>query len=451
MQPVDTLISARWVVPVEPEGAVLDRHAVAVSRGRVVDVLPTDQARRRYLPAVERDLPDHVLIPGLVNAHTHAAMSLFRGLADDLPLMRWLAEHIWPAEGRWVSDEFVQDGTRLAVAEMLRGGTTCFNDMYFFPEDTGRVASVLGIRAVVGLILIDVPTVWARDADEYLAKGLAVHDRFRDDPLVRTAFAPHAPYTVSDQALTRVATLAEELDVPVHMHVQETADEVRQEIERHGLRPLARLERLGLLTPRLVAVHMTQLEPAEVERVAEHGASVVHCPESNLKLASGFCPVERLLDAGVNVALGTDGAASNNDLDLLGEARTAALLGKAVAGSAAAVDAWTVLTLATLHGARALGLEDEIGSIVVGKAADLVAVDLSALETQPVYHPVSQLVYAAGRHQVSDVWVAGRHLLKDRLPTTFDEAEVRARARAWGERIAAGDRTPPAAAAGTPR
>jgi 5-methylthioadenosine/S-adenosylhomocysteine deaminase len=451
VEPVDTLISARWVVPVEPEGQVLEGHAVAVRRGRIVDLLPTEQARARYLPAVERDLPDHVLIPGLVNAHTHAAMTLFRGLADDLPLMRWLGEHIWPAESRWVSDEFVEDGTRLAVAEMLRGGTTCFNDMYFFPEDTGRVASALGIRAVVGLILIDVPTVWARDAGEYLAKGLDVHDRFRDDPLVRTAFAPHAPYTVSDEALTRVATLAEELDVPVHMHVHETAEEIRQEIGRHGVRPLARLERLGLLTPRLVAVHMTQLEPAEIEQIAEHGISVAHCPESNLKLASGFCPVERLLDAGVNVALGTDGAASNNDLDLLGEARTAALLGKAVAGSAAALDAWTALTLATLHGARALGLEDEIGSIVVGKAADLVAVDFSALETQPLYHPVSQLVYAAGRQQVSDVWVAGRHVLKDRQPTTFDEAEVRARARAWGERIAAGDRTPPAAAAGTPR
>ena len=438
--PIDTLIHARWVVPVEPPGVVLEHHAVAVHGGRIVGVLPSTEAKARFEPRVEHRLGDHALIPGLVNAHTHAAMSLFRGLADDLPLMRWLQEHVWPAEGRWVSEEFVQDGTRLAVAEMLRGGTTCFNDMYFFPADTARVASSMGIRAVVGLLVIDVPSVWARDTDEYLARAIETHDRFRGDPLVRTAFAPHAPYTVSDAALARVATLAEELDVPVHMHVHETADEVRQGVERHGVRPLARLERLGLLTYRLAAVHMTQLEPAEIESAAEHGLCVVHCPESNLKLASGFCPVQRLLDAGVPVALGTDGAASNNDLDLLGEARTAALVGKAVAGDAAAVSAWTALTMATLHGARALGIEEEVGSIVPGKAADLAAIDLSHLETEPVHHPVSQLVYAASRHQVTDVWVAGRHLLKGRLPTTFDEAELRQRTRGWGARIAAGAR-----------
>jgi 5-methylthioadenosine/S-adenosylhomocysteine deaminase len=436
VEPIDALVHARWLVPVEPAGTVLEHFAVAVRQGRIVDLLPSQAARVRYAPQAERDLPTHVLIPGLVNAHTHAAMALFRGLADDLPLMQWLSEHIWPAEARWVSEEFVQDGARLALAEMLRGGTTCFNDMYFFPEDTARAASAVGLRAVVGLILIDVPTVWARNADEYLAKGLEVHDRFRDDPLVRTAFAPHAPYTVSDQALARVATLAEELDLPVHMHVHETAEEVRQAVQGQGQRPLARLERLGLLSPRLVAVHMTQLEPGEIERVAACGTSVVHCPESNLKLASGFCPVARLLEAGVNVALGTDGAASNNDLDMLGEMRTAALLGKAVAGTAGAVAAETALAMATLHGARALGLEAEIGSLVPGKAADLVAVDLSALETQPVYHPVSQLVYAAARHQVSDVWVGGHHLLRDRVPTTFDEAAVRARTEAWRARIA---------------
>jgi len=435
MEPIDLLIHARWVVPVEPAGTVLDHFAVSVRQGRIVDLLPSAAARARYAPEVERELPTHVLVPGLVNAHTHAAMALFRGLADDLPLMQWLAGHIWPAEGRWVSEEFVQDGTRLAVAEMLRGGTTCFNDMYFFPEETARVASAIGLRTVVGLILIDVPTIWARDADEYLAKGLEAHDRLRDDPLVRTAFAPHAPYTVSDQALTRVVTLAEELDLPVHMHVHETAQEVSDAELSHGMRPIARLERLGLLSPRLAAVHMTQLEPAEIERVAACGASVVHCPESNLKLASGFCPVARLLQAGINVALGTDGAASNNDLDMIGEMRTAALLGKAVAADAAAVAAETALAMATLHGARALGLEAEIGSLVPGKAADLVAVDLSPIETQPVYHPISQLVYAAGRHQVTDVWVGGRHLLRDRVPTTFDEATVRTRAEAWRQRV----------------
>jgi 5-methylthioadenosine/S-adenosylhomocysteine deaminase len=432
---IDTLIHARWVIPVEPPGAVLEDHALAIHADRIVDLLPRAEAAQRYRALLTHELPRHAVIPGLVNAHTHAAMTLFRGLADDLPLMQWLNEHIWPAERRWVSDEFVQDGVRLAAAEMLKSGTTCFNDMYFFPEDTGQAAAAAGLRAVVGLIVIDFPTVWARDADEYLAKGIAVHDRFRDEPLVTTAFAPHAPYTVADGPLERIAVLAEELDIPVHMHVHETADEVREGVARHGRRPLARLEDLGLLTPRLVAVHMTQLEEAEIRRVAECGAQVVHCPESNLKLASGFCPVSRLLAAGVPVALGTDGAASNNDLNMLGEMRTAALLGKAQAGDPSAVPAQQALAMATLHGARALGLDGVIGSLVPGKAADLVAIDLGRIETQPLYHPLSQVVYAAGRHQITDVWVAGRHLLKDGVLTTLDETAVLARAREWQRRL----------------
>jgi 5-methylthioadenosine/S-adenosylhomocysteine deaminase len=435
MHPIDTLIEARWVIPVEPEASVLAEHAVAVHEGRILAVLPVPEARSRYAPSVVHRLPDHALVPGLINAHTHAAMTLFRGLADDLPLMEWLNEHIWPAERRWISDAFVQDGVRLAVAEMLRGGTTCFNDMYFFPDDTGRVAAGIGIRAVVGLIVIDFPTVWARDADEYLGKGLDVHDQFRNDPLVHTAFAPHAPYTVEDVPLERIGMLAEELDIPIHMHVHETAEEIRSGLETYGKRPLDRLDELGLLTPRLVAVHMIQVQPDEIERVADCGASVVHAPESNLKLASGFCPVQELADHGINLALGTDGAASNNDLDMVSEMRAAALVAKAVAGTAGAMPAHRVLRMATLGGARALGLESTIGSLVPGKAADIVAVDLGGVETQPVYHPVSQLVYSSTRQQVSDVWVAGRHLLKDRVLTTVDETEVLERTRQWQDRI----------------
>jgi len=435
MQQIETLIKARWTVPVEPAGTVYEDHAVAVHEGRILDVLPVAEADARYAAAVTHHLTDRVLIPGLVNSHTHAAMVLFRGLSDDLPLMEWLNQHIWPAEQRWISDEFVQDGVRLAAAEMLRSGTTCFNDMYFFPDDTGRAAADTGIRATVGLIVIDFPTVWARDAEEYLGKGLDVHDQFRGDPLIHTAFAPHAPYTVTDDAMERIAVLAEELDIPVHMHVHETDDEIRSGLEKYGKRPLARLDDLGLLTPRLMAVHMTHLQAQEVERVAACGASVVHAPESNLKLASGFCPVQRLQELGVNVALGTDGAASNNDLDMLGEMHTAALLAKAVAKSPSAVPAHTALRMATLNGARALGLDTLIGSLVPGKSADIVAVDLGGIETQPVYHPVSQLVYASNRQQVSDVWVAGRHVVKDRVITTVDEAEVVARAREWRDRI----------------
>ena len=439
MKNIDTLIHARWIIPVEPHDTVYEHHAVAVHEGRILELLPSAEANNKYRAEVEHRLDAHALIPGLVNAHTHAAMALFRGLADDLPLMEWLQNHIWPAEGRWVSPEFVADGTRLAIAEMLRGGTTCFSDMYFFPDETARVADNAGIRAVVGLIVIDFPTVWAANADEYLHKGIAVHDHFRNNPLITTAFAPHAPYTVSNDPLQRVVTYAEELDIPVHMHVHETQHEVAEAVDNTGLRPLARLEQLGLVSPRLIAVHMTQLEEHEIARLASRGAHVVHCPESNLKLASGFCPVQKLLDAGINVALGTDGAASNNDLDMFGEMRTAALLAKAVASDASAVNAAQALRMATLGGARALGLEDSIGSLEAGKAADITAVRLDSVETQPLYHPVSQLVYAASREQVSDVWVAGRHLLKDRVLTTLDQEAIIKKARGWAEKIQAAD------------
>lgn len=439
MQTVDTLLHARWVIPVEPDDHVLIDHSLAIHEGRIAAVLPTADARLQYRGTIELQLDKHVLIPGLINAHTHAAMSLLRGLADDLPLMDWLQKHIWPAEGRWVSEEFVQDGSLLAIAEMLRGGITCFNDMYFFPEVTARAAAAAGIRATLGMILIDFPTVYASGPDEYLSKGLALHDTYRSHPLIRTAFAPHAPYSVSDAPLDRVRVLADELDVSIHMHIHETAHEVEQSIEQTGKRPLERLQELGVVSPALLAVHMTQLTDAEIELCATSGASVLHCPESNLKLASGFCPLQRLLDAGINVALGTDGAASNNDLDMFGEMRSAALLAKAVCGNAGAVTAYQVLRMATLNGAQALGIADQTGSLVAGKWADLCAVRLDDIESAPLYHPLSQLVYASGRHQVSDVWVAGEHLLKERVLTSLDEADILERAHQWQTRIGAAD------------
>lgn len=439
MQQIDTLLHARWIIPVEPDDRVLENHSLAIHQGRIVAIVPTQQAEKDYTAQHTRQLQQHVLLPGLINTHTHAAMTLFRGLADDLSLMAWLHEHIWPAETRWVNSEFVHDGTQLALAEMLRGGTTCFNDMYFFPDEVARVASQAGMRAMIGLIVIDFPTAWANDADEYLNKGLQLHDRYRNDPLIRTAFAPHAPYTVSDQPLQRIQTLAEELDIPIHMHIHETADEVDRSIEQHRSRPLQRLEQLGLLTPRLLAVHMTQLEDYEITRLADAGVHVLHCPESNLKLASGFCPVQHLHQAGVNIALGTDGAASNNDLDMFGEMRTAALLAKAVAGDACAIPAATALRMATINGARALGIDDETGSLLTGKAADVIAVQLDDIEAEPLYHPLSHLVYACNRDKVSDVWISGRHLLSDRRLTTLDEAVIRQRTRVWQQKIGESD------------
>jgi 5-methylthioadenosine/S-adenosylhomocysteine deaminase len=358
-------------------------------------------------------------------------------LADDLPLMTWLHEHIWPAEGRWVDTEFVADGTRLAVLEMLRGGVTCFNDMYFYPEVTARVTAEAGMRVLAGMIVVDFPTQYAQDPDEYFRRGLEMHEQYRDHPLVRTGFAPHSTYAVSEAPLARIRTLADELDVQVHAHVHETRDEVVQSLRTKSERPLAQLDRLGLLGPNLIAVHMTQLEDEELARVAETGTHVVHCPESNLKLASGFCRVADLLEAGVNVALGTDGAASNNDLNLLAEMRTAALLAKGVAGSASAVPAEAALRMATINGAKALGIDDETGSLEVGKAADVVAVDLGNPHTQPLYHACSQMVYAASSHQVSNVWIAGKQVIRDGEPLTLSPPEILAAAQSWRARIGA--------------
>ena len=435
MTPVDTLIHSHWIAPVEPDSTVLEYHSLAIQEGRVLEILPTVKARVRYQADIEHELTSHLLIPGLVNAHTHAAMSLLRGLADDLPLHEWLDEHIWPAESRWVSEEFVHDGTQLAMAEMLRSGTTCFNDMYFYPDIVARAAASARMRASVGLIVIDFPTVWAGNADEYISKGLAVHDNYRGNPLVSTLFAPHAPYTVSDKPLEHLRTLADELDIGIHMHVHETSEEIDKALELTGKRPLERLQELGLLSPSLLSVHMTQLAAEEITRYAASGAHVVHCPKSNLKLASGFCPVQALDAAGVNVAIGTDGAASNNNLDMLEEMRMTALLAKAVSTDASALPAHKALRMATLNGANALGIGDVTGSLVAGKWADITAIDMDTLETLPLYDPVSQLVYASGREQVTDVWVAGQHLLKERRLTTLDGDDILDRAREWQLRI----------------
>lgn len=432
----DLLIAARWVVPVEPAGVVLENHAVVVSAGRIVAVLPDAEARQRFVAATTLSRPGHVLLPGLVNTHAHAAMTLFRGLADDLPLDRWLEQHIWPAEERWAGPEFVRDGTRLAMLEMIRGGTTCFNDMYYFPDVVADLAVEHHVRAAVGMIVIEQSTPWARSVEEYFSKGLAVHDQYRGHPLVRTTFAPHAPYTVSDQTLQRVRLLADELDVPVHMHVHEGRREVEQGIRMHGRRPLTRLDDLALLSSLFMAVHLTELSAPEIELLASRNVTAVHCPESNMKLGSGFCPVNRLAAAGVNVALGTDGAASNNNLDMLGEMRTAALLAKGVSGDASALPAHEALAMATLNGARALGLGEEIGSLRPGKWADLISVDLRHPATQPAHHVISQLVYSAGTAQVRDAWIGGRQVLDDGCATLFDETAILARAEAWRERFA---------------
>ena len=431
---LDLLLLPTWLVPVEPAGVVLKEHAIGIRDGRIVFIGPRATALK--LDATEvRELPDMLVCPGLINAHGHAAMTLFRGLADDLPLMTWLENHIWPAEAKWVDEAFVRDGTDLAIAEQIKGGITCFSDMYFFPKVASERVHNSGIRAQIAIPILDFPIPGASTADEAIRQGVELFGDLKHHERIRITFGPHAPYTVCDENLEKIRVIAEELDASIHMHVHETAFEVQQAVDQTGERPLARLGRLGLLGPRFQAVHMTQISEDDLALLVESNTNVIHCPESNLKLASGFCPVERLWQAGVNVAIGTDGAASNNDLDLLGETRTAALLAKAVAGSATALDAHRALRMATLNGARSMGIEAEVGSLEVGKAADIVAFDLSGLAQQPVYDPVSQLIYATGRDCVKHLWVAGKQLLDDRRLTRLDEEQLCATAKAWGQRI----------------
>ena len=432
---VDLIIQARWIIPVEPESVTYENHALVVNDGKIVDLLPSINAIQKYQATMLEKLDEHVVMPGLINSHTHASMSLMRGIADDLPLMDWLQNHIWPLEQKWVGEAYVRDGSDLAIAEMIRGGTTCFNDMYFFPEITAQQAIHHGIRASIGLILIDFPSAWAENSDAYIEKGLALYEQIRHQALITTPFSPHAPYTVSDEPLKKIRTLADELELPIHMHVHEILHEIQEQQKKTGQTPLQRLDDLGLLSPSFMAVHMTQLSDEEIKLVAETGTHIIHCPESNLKLASGFCPVAKCLQAGINVAIGTDGAASNNDLDMFGEMRTAALLAKGVANDASAVPAKTALEMATINGAKALGIADKTGSLTIGKAADVIAIKMDQLEAQPLYDPVSQIVYATNRQQVTDVWVAGKQLLKDRNLTTINEDNLKAKVAEWQIRL----------------
>ena len=436
-QGIDCLIHAAYIIPVVPENQIFEDHCLAIDQGKILAILPKADCLERYQPEEVHYLNDHVLMPGLINAHGHAAMSLFRGLADDLPLMEWLNDHIWPAEGKWVSAEFVYDGTRLAIAEMLRSGTSCFSDMYFFPEMAAKAAKEMGIRAQLCGPILDFPTVWGSGPDDYISKILALHDKYQDDDLVRIALGPHAPYTVSNSPLIRIKDLAVERKMPVQIHLHETRFEVDEAERDQGIRPIQRLTNIGLIGDEvaLQCVHMTELNDEDISNLANSKAHVIHCPESNLKLASGFCETDKLLKAGINVALGTDGAASNNDLDMFSEMRTAALIAKPVANNAAAVDAMTAIQIATINGAKALGIDEMTGSLEVGKSADLIAIELSKLNSQPSYHLLSDIVYAINSQQVTDHWIKGKQVLKNRQLSPGLEADILAKTKQWAEKI----------------
>lgn len=431
MQAVDTLIHARWVIPIIPRDTIYDHYSVAFSAGKILDILPTSAAINQYSSANVVDLPDHVLLPGLVNAHTHSPMALFRGMADDLMLMDWLQNHIWPAEKVKLNEAFMIDGMRLAMAEMLRSGTTCFNENYFFPEVTFDTVKAVGMRARIGFLIITAETAWAKDVHECLSKTRAMLAEGSDCELLSFSMAPHSPYVCDNEILIKVKELSDEYQLPIHLHLHEPAAEIEHSLKHYGQRPINRLKQLGLVSPWLQCVHYTQFIDADLEVLRDSGAHIIHCPESNLKLNNGFCPVQKFLDAGINVAIGTDGAASNNDLDMFGEMRTCALIGKTTANNPTATPATKVLEMATLGGAKALHLDHEIGSIETGKAADLIAVNLNELNTQPVYNPISQLVYACNSRQVSHVWIAGKTQLLNGNLTQLDAKEVIKNAQRW--------------------
>jgi len=437
MQPtkIDLLINCPWIIPIVPQDRVLRNCALAIDAEKIIGIFPQAEAAKRFDAVEVQNLDSHVLMPGLVNAHGHGAMTLLRGYADDLPLRPWLENHIWPAESAHVSEEFVRDGSKIAMAEMIASGTTCFADMYFFHQAIAEEVRSAGMRSQIGFTVLDFPTPYGKDADDYIHKGLSLHDKYSGQSLIKVACAPHAPYSVSDPAMQVISTYANELDMPVHIHCHETAEEITESLTNYGCRPLQRLKNLGLLLPQTQLVHMTQVDAEDIVLIQDHNCHVVHCPESNMKLASGFCPVGQLIDAGINVALGTDGAASNNDLDMFGELKTAALLTKAVAQDAAKLEAHAALRMATINGAKALGWDDQIGSLEAGKSADIIAIEINSIAQQPLYNPASQLVYTNSGSQVTHSWVAGKPLLENRVLVTLNQSELIQSARDWRNKI----------------
>jgi len=435
MQIIDTLIHAAWLIPIEPINQVLKDYSLAIDKGKILDILPTQLASKKYISDQTLHLADQAVLPGFINAHTHSPMSLLRGIANDLALMDWLQNYVWPAEKKWLAEDFVYDGTQLALAEMIRGGTTCFNEHYFFPETISKVTNEVGLRACVGFTILDFPTNWSQNTDEAIAKGLKVCEQYKSHPLITIFFAPHAPYTLCDDSLKKIISLTNKLDIPNHIHVHESNEEINNSIKTYNQRPLKRLYELGILNSKTLLIHMVHTNDEDLAIVKKSGSHVVHCPESNLKLASGFFKIEPFQRHNINVALGTDSAASNNNLDMIGEMRTAALIAKCINNNPCTLTAAETLAMATINGAKALGLDSKIGSLKIGKFADIISINLKTLATAPVYDPIAQIVYASHCNDVTNVWVAGKQLLNNGNLTTINESEVLQKAKLWGQRI----------------
>ncbi|MBI5741342.1 MAG: amidohydrolase family protein [Nitrospirae bacterium] len=436
MQNVDYIIRADYLLTMEGDLAVIRDGAVAVTGSDITDAGTFAGVSAKYTSKKIIEGKDRAVFPGLINTHTHAAMVYFRGLADDLPLMEWLQDHIWPAEGKWMTEEFVGDAVGLACLEMLKAGVTTYADMYFFQNAAGKKLEKIGMRGVLGAGVIDFPfTGYARAVDDYFANAENLINNFKDSDFVFPCIAPHATYTCGPDNYKRANALSEKYNVPVHTHLAETQFEVAECQKRFGKTPVEYFESIGMLSERLFAAHCVWLTDNEIELLAKRKAGVAHCIESNLKLASGFAPVPKLLSAGVRVGLGTDGAASNNDLSILGEISTAAKVHKAVSGDPTVVDSRTALLMATKIGAEILGLGDKVGSIRPGKKADLVMAGLSKPHLTPIYDIYSHLTYCLRPSDIETVMVNGKIVIERGRPTTMDEEEVLAKAREWQEKI----------------
>lgn len=435
MQTIQHIVHAKWLLSGIPNQPALENHSLCIADGKIQAVLPTAHVKENYTAKQVDNYSEHLIMPGLVNAHTHIGMNYFRGLGSDLSLMDWLHNHMLPTEKKWLSHEFVYDVSLFAMAEMIRSGTTCYNDMFYFPSATAEATIKSGIRAGIGLTVIEFPTKWAKTTDEYFSKGLDFYEQYKDNPYITPTLAPHAPYTVSDESFIRIRALSEKLQLKINVHLHETLDEIDQSMKQFGKRPMRRLYDLGLLSPQVIAIHCANLNKEDRDLLAETQPSVVHCPESNMKLASGICPVGQLRDAGVNIALGTDSVASNNDLDMLSEMRSASLLSKISTLNPESLKAHEALELATINGAKAMGLDHTIGSLEVNKAADFIAINMQDIEMLPVFKPEAQVVYSSNRQQVSDVWVNGKQLMKNRQLLTLDEQELKQKAKLFSQKI----------------
>lgn len=438
MQAIDQLIQAKWIITGNSHQRILENHCLLLQQGKIIDIVPFEKAKTQYTAKETHHYSEHAIMPGLINAHTHIGMNFFRGLGSDLALMDWLTQYIFPAEKKWLTHEFVKDASLFAMAEMIRSGTTCFNDMFYFLEATAEAVDIAGLRAFIGMTVIEFPTAWAENTDEYFDKSLAFYEAYKDHPFITPTFAPHAPYTVSDRSFQRIHDLAETYHLKINVHLHETESEIQQSLQQFDKRPIQRLHDLGFLNANVLAVHAAQLNDEDIDILAAKNTQIIHCPESNMKLASGICPIEKLRSRGLNVALGTDSVASNNDLDMFSEMRTATFLSKVSTMDPTSLNADETLALATINGARALGLEQQIGTLESGKAADFIAIRLNDIETLPVYDPIVQIVYASNRQQVSDVWVAGKQLMKNRELLTLNEAELKEKAQYWGNKIKQG-------------